>query len=120
MGWAMARGRKPLVLQGTADAVRAGLGDKEGGVIVQKAQSRGSVEWLPSRASVRLKPGLLFFPRDGMRGVVEDNATKKDAELANAAASWDEASMLGLSVSALRDLTLSSGSWVCLSLFNRT
>ncbi|KAG0585679.1 hypothetical protein KC19_2G029300 [Ceratodon purpureus] len=103
----MARGRKPLVLQGTADAVLAGLEEKAGG-----AQSRGGVEWLPSRGALRLKPGLLFFPQDGMRGFVESNATKRVAEVANAVASWDEASMLGLSVSALRDLTLSSGSWV--------
>lgn len=89
------------MLQGTADAVLAGLEDTERGS--NKAHSGPAVERLSSRApAVRLKPGLLFFPRDGMRGALESHSN----------APWDEASMVGLSVSALRDLTLSSGSWV--------
>lgn len=105
------------MLQGTADALLAGLGDKERGGAWHEVQSRASADRLASRVSVRFKPGLLFFPRDGMRGTLESKGTKvANAGDALRIPSWDEASMLGLSVSALRGLALSSDSWVCFSL----
>jgi len=109
----MARGRKPLVLQGTADVVLAGLEEKE-----QRRSSEHkyqSKEWLPS---TRLKPGLLFVPSDGMRGTIQKNSAEKDVKSIDVLGirTWDEASLLGLSVSALRDLALSSGSWVRITL----
>ncbi|XP_024401035.1 peroxisomal ATPase PEX6 isoform X2 [Physcomitrium patens] len=103
----MARGRKPLVLQETAEAVLAGLEEKERPGSVQRRVPQARAERLSSRVPERFKPGLLFFPSDCMRGMPENNSMKKDAN-----SPWDEASMLGLSVSALRNLTLSSGSWV--------
>ena len=112
------------MLQATANTVLAELAEleEEESSSENNAQSRSNLaERLASRVPVRFKPGLLFFPGDGMRGMLENSAMKQDAKVANAVdamkiASGDKASMLGLSVSALRDLGLSSGSWVCISL----
>jgi len=85
----MARGRKPLVLRGTADALVLANGLEH--------QSEAPEQWPPS---TQFKPGRLFF------SLPKKNYSTSEKDV-------DEASMLGLSVSALRNLTLSSGSWVC-------
>ena len=95
------------MLHGTADALVLANGlEYEHKHYESKAVSEAE-QRLPS---TRFKPGLLFFlPSDG---TILKNYSTMEKDLRGIP---DEASMLGLSVSALRELTLSSGSWVCIS-----
>lgn len=111
---AMARGsRKPLILQQTSETLRS---------ILDLHQP--DVHLLPSIQPISLGPGLLFFSKEGYAGVSVQDAKEGGKSLGNddgddedpvsriEGYGWDEATMVGLSVSALRDLSLSSGSWV--------
>ena len=109
---AMARGsRKPLILQQTSETLRSILD-----------QHQPDVHLLPSIQPISLSPGLLFFSKEGYAGVSVEDVKKEGKSLGNdddedpvsriEGHGWDEATMVGLSVSALRDLSLSSGSWV--------
>lgn len=112
---AMARGsRKPLILQQTSETLRS---------ILDLHQP--DVHLLPPIQPISLSPGLLFFSKEGYAGVSVQDVKKEGKNLGNEdddddedpvsrieGYGWDEATMVGLSVSALRDLSLSSGSWV--------
>lgn len=114
---AMARGlRKPLILQQTSETLRSILDERQ-----------ADVHLLPSIQPIALSPGLLFFSKEGYAGASIQDVKKEDKTLGNGGddddddedpvsriegSGWDEATMVGLSVSALRNLSLSSGSWV--------
>lgn len=129
----MGRRRKPLILLQTAEALRSVLGGDESS-LHDGSEKRQPFELFVSspakenHSSVSLLPGLLFFPPAAALKSSKERGEGQDQGRGGArnsiiiptsnhfrVPSWDdEAATVGLSVSALRDLSLSSGSWVCL------
>ncbi len=129
----MGRRRKPLILLQTVEALRSVLGGDESS-IDDGSEKRQPFELFVSspakenHSSVSLLPGLLFFPpaaalksskkrdegQDQARGGARNSIIVPTSNHCRVPSWDDEAATVGLSVSALRDLSLSSGSWVCL------
>ncbi|CAK9204806.1 unnamed protein product [Sphagnum troendelagicum] len=127
----MGRRRKPLILLQTAEALRSVLGGDESS-LHDGSEKRQPFELFVSspakenHSSVSLLPGLLFFPPAAAWKSSKERGEGQDQGRGGArnsiiiptsnhfrVPSWDdEAATVGLSVSALRDLSLSSGSWV--------
>lgn len=112
----------------TADALRSVLEEQTEHDPEQPSRSN-SVQLFSSNLkgtedlSVFLSPGLLFFPQGGFAAAANELAKKIEghgsatSSMKNVETSWDDAAMVGLSVTAFRAMSLASGSWVCRFLY---
>lgn len=103
--------KKPLILASTAEVVNSVLlsGEHDG----EPGSQADSLSNYSRFCSMRLSAGLLHLPRDvkdgsELNGSLQELLCKRGGK----EATYDDAAIVGLASSTLRELSLTSGSWV--------
>lgn len=103
--------KKPLILASTAEVVNSVL--LSGELAGEPCTQADLVSNYSSFCSIRLSAGLLRFPRDAKEGSeLNDSLEELLSKRGGKEAPYDGAAIVGVASTTLRDLSLTSGSWV--------